>query len=735
MDALGYLTEYKYDAGGRLIETVRYSQRSPAAANMAAPVWIGVSNQNAIGGRPFEYRVPAYDADGDALSFSVVGMLPAWLSLDASGNGVTLKGTPPNSLTSYDVTVRASDGRGKASDVTLSITVVNSAPSWSELQDSMVAVNKAGYRLTLPPATDNESSAAQLVYSIRSALPAGLTFNAATRTLSGVPTAPGVYAVTARVADPQGLFTDKSFTLTVTNNGPTWVAVPNQSTGINQSFSFTVPAAVDPEGQALTYSVVSKPAWLTFHASTRVLNGTASVLGLQPVVLQAKDPHGLAVTLSFSVDVGNRAPTWTDLPPIVAASGTAVNYTPPPAVDPEGQAIIYSAVSRLPAGLVVDSATGSITGVAHTVGSFAVVLRAADPHGASVTRPVSLALVNTAPVYNGGLSDESYISGEDSRFPISISVPPGAFTDANGDALTYTATGMPGWLRFDAATRKFSGTVPRGLLSVRSNVITVSVDDGHAGTASGSFKLTVRPDPRNQLVPTNAANGAVKAAAPADAQAARAVDVLVTVRPTNTDGLHSYQYYDGQGRLVGSVNEQGFLSETIYDAQANKQQSVRYMNAVVVVPTDTLATLRTKAGSAKQITTIEYDGLGRVSRSIGVDGSVTRNEYDSAGRLVRQVSADGSTEQRASRTRYNAFGEVTGNLGGVGDATLGANPTQAEIDAAIASYGARGMRYDNLGQRTKAIDANNNPTWLYYDSQGRMTHTVNALGEVSETLV
>src|SRR4030095_5723585 len=62
LDALGYPTEYKYDAGGRLIETLRYSQRSPAAANLAAPVWIGVSNQNATGGPPFEYRMPATDA-------------------------------------------------------------------------------------------------------------------------------------------------------------------------------------------------------------------------------------------------------------------------------------------------------------------------------------------------------------------------------------------------------------------------------------------------------------------------------------------------------------------------------------------------------------------------------------------------------------------------------------------------------------------------------------------------
>src|SRR5439155_2776231 len=41
---------------------------------------------NAIGGRPFEYRVPAYDADGDPLTFSVVGTPPCsarlWPSAD-----------------------------------------------------------------------------------------------------------------------------------------------------------------------------------------------------------------------------------------------------------------------------------------------------------------------------------------------------------------------------------------------------------------------------------------------------------------------------------------------------------------------------------------------------------------------------------------------------------------------------------------------------------------------------
>ena len=42
-----------------------------------------------------------------------------------------------------------------------------------------------------------------------------------------------------------------------------------------------------------------------------------------------------------------------------------------------------------------------------------------------------------------------------------------------------------------------------------------------------------------------------------------------------------------------------------------------------------------------------------------MDGSVSRNVYDSAGRVVRRIAAEGTLEERSSRMRYNAFGELT----------------------------------------------------------------------------
>jgi hypothetical protein len=172
----------------------------------------------------------------------------------------------------------------------------------------------------------------------------------------------------------------------------------------------------------------------------------------------ARSPRyvGETVRLSFSIDVGNRAPTCP-LPDIVAQAGSPVDYTPPAAIDPDGELLIYSA-GGLPAGLLLGTTNGRISGTSNAVGVFAVTLRATDPHGASVERSVALRLNNAVPVYNGGLSD---IHLEGPRFsPISLdfSFPASTFTDRNGDPLTYTVSGAPGWLNFVSATRRFSGS-------------------------------------------------------------------------------------------------------------------------------------------------------------------------------------------------------------------------------------------------------------------------------------
>ena len=77
--------------------------------------------------------------------------------------------------------------------------------------------------------------------------------------------------------------------------------------------------------------------------------------------------------------------------------------------------------------------------------------------------------------------------------PFTYVVPADAFTDADGNPLTYTAAlsdgGMlPSWLTFDPATRTFTGTpAPGDGGTVR---VTVTASDGTA-TVSDEFALMV----------------------------------------------------------------------------------------------------------------------------------------------------------------------------------------------------------------------------------------------------
>jgi YD repeat-containing protein len=206
-------------------------------------------------------------------------------------------------------------------------------------------------------------------------------------------------------------------------------------------------------------------------------------------------------------------------------------------------------------------------------------------------------------------------------------------------------------------------------------------------------------------------------------------------RPTDTTALHSYLYYDGQGQVVGAVDEQQFLTETIYNDALNTQQTLRYLTPVTVAPDESLTTLKSRAGVSLQISQLHYDDFGRVREVTGLDRStVTRNEYDEAGRLTRVVSAADTSEERTRYTFYNAFGEVRASLGGEGNAWLDtADVTPERIAEAIRDYGIR-YEYDTLGRRIRSVDANGNRTLFYYDRESRRTHTVHVVGMSSSTL-
>jgi hypothetical protein len=131
--------------------------------------------------------LPEATGDGD-LTYQV-SALPAGLSFDSATR--TLSGTPAQATAgAVEVTYTATDRDGEAAVLSFAITVIaEEEKALSFAADAAIAartytVGTAIVDLVLPEVTDRDCHPA---YSV-SALPAGLWFNSATRTLSGTPT-------------------------------------------------------------------------------------------------------------------------------------------------------------------------------------------------------------------------------------------------------------------------------------------------------------------------------------------------------------------------------------------------------------------------------------------------------------------------------------------------------------------------------------------------------------------
>ena len=200
-------------------------------------------------------------------------------------------------------------------DITLEDTGEGGTPSFAAdaaIDDQTYVVGRAIADWVLPEASGGD---APLTYSV-SALPAGLEFDAATRTLGGTPTeaTDGAVEVTYIVTDSGDDTATLTFIITIVEAGT--VPVFAEGASINdQTYvvgtriaDWVLPEASGGDGE-LTYSVSALSAGLEFDAATRTLEGTptAATDGAVTVTYTATDTNSATATLTFTITV-NPAP-------------------------------------------------------------------------------------------------------------------------------------------------------------------------------------------------------------------------------------------------------------------------------------------------------------------------------------------------------------------------------------------------------------------------------------------
>jgi Ricin-type beta-trefoil lectin domain/Putative Ig domain len=228
-------------------------------------------------------------------------------------------------------------------------------------------------------ATDSDTTAT-VTYSAAN-LPPGVVINATNGAITGSATTAftGTTTLTATDGTATGTamftWTDAN-TITINNPGPQ-ATMPGAAISMQLTYS-------DNGGLVPTFTAAGLPTGLGISAAG-VISGTPTTPGTYTPTITATDSTGSAGTASFTWTITADKIKVTPIANQTSAPNTAVTLQVTATDSDTAEPLTYSAgvTSTLPPGIVINTATGAITGKATAIGTFPVTITVSDPTGAT----------------------------------------------------------------------------------------------------------------------------------------------------------------------------------------------------------------------------------------------------------------------------------------------------------------------------------------------------------------
>ena len=501
------------------------------------PTGPALAIQNREIGVATTYTIPEFtDPESGALTYALNGSVPG---LTYSAASRTLSGSP-TTLGTFTTSLIVTDPKGKTASALLTFVITNAAPP-ANVPPAAPAVSplsatvNVAYSSTLPAFTDTDP----LSYTL-TGLPSGLGFNASTRVISGMPTQQGTFSLTYAANDGK-VTEDMMIALTVAAGGST----PPPAPAANFDGYLTQEVNCNTlSGWAYDRTSVNRVVTVEFFdgasiATGRLIGSIAADVFKQhlkdagkgngvhwydfPIPEEIKDGQnhtiwarvqGSEFTLKWAPKTirctgsgtpTNAAPVAPSVSGLSATINVAFTASPLPVfTDAENDPLTYT-LTGLPDGVNFDAGTRVISGTPTASGPFSLTYSAKDSQHSPVSTTLTLTVnagggtpTNAAPVAPASISPLSAtisVAFTTSALPV--------FTDAENDPLTYTLTGLPNGVNFDAGTRVISGTpTVSGPFT-----LTYSAKDSQNSPVSTSLTLTVNTGGGTTPPPTSGGSG------------------------------------------------------------------------------------------------------------------------------------------------------------------------------------------------------------------------------------
>ena len=454
----------------RLAATPSSSVTKAAAGASSTPPSITSPLPTALTGAPYSQTLTVTGTT--PMTWTVTsGALPSGLTLGSSTGIISGMPAAPGIFT---LTVTATNAVG-SNYQQLSLTV-NAPPTIVTTSPLPAALTGTAYSLTLAA-----TGTTPMTWTVTGgALPSGLTLGSSTGTISGTPTAVGVFTPTVSATNALG---SNSRPLSVTVNAPTPPLIvstsplPTALTGTAYSQTLTATGATP-----MTWTVTSGalPSGLTLGSSTGTISGMPTALGVFTPTLTATNAGGSnSRQLSLTVNAPATPPSIVTTSPLPAAlTGAAYSQT----LTATGTTPMTWTVTggALPSGLTLGSSTGTISGTPTTTGVFAPTVTATNAGGSNSKQ---LSLTVNAPATPPSIATTSPLPAALTGTAYSQTL-----TATGTTPMTWTVTSgaLPSGLTLGSSTGTISGT------PTTTGVFTPTVTATNAGGSnSKQLSLTV----------------------------------------------------------------------------------------------------------------------------------------------------------------------------------------------------------------------------------------------------
>lgn len=449
-------------------------------------------------GETILFRGTATDANQDATSLSVEwsSSLDGVLSTGApTSTGALSFGYGSLSTATHTITLRVQDETGATCSDAILVTIGN-GPSIRIEQPTTDSVVNLGSTVTFQGrVSDPDDAATSLSILWESSLDG--TLSTARADSSGLSSfahgslSRGTHTISAQATDSDGFYAIDTIRLRV--NGlpaaPSVSILPSSPGSSDDLVATVTSAAVDPEGDTVTYSYAWRRNGASTSWTTETVPSSATTRGdTWSVTVTPSDPYGSGTAASASVSVGNALPTVSSvsISPSSPTEADTLSCSAGSSSDADGDSYTLAYAWRVNGVAISPTATTLGSSWFAKGDEVVCVITPSDSYGSgTAVSSLPVTIGNSAPTLTAvALSPTTAYEGS------TLTCTPSGASDLDGDSISYAYA----WT-VDGATIGVTTSTLDGTWFNKNNAVRCSVtpsDSTTSGSAVESNAVTIR---------------------------------------------------------------------------------------------------------------------------------------------------------------------------------------------------------------------------------------------------